>query len=234
MKILIVENDKNDLINLYSLLDDFGETNHIQIEKVIENEREKILDNSSNFDIAFFDIELDNNKNGIELACELRKINKDIRIIFVSNYNKYLIDGYKARADLYLLKPINQDQFNLEMYEITRDYLNRDAGITDLKYSQTKIYFRDILYIEVLARKLNLHLVDGQIISKFDTLKRWMDLLKECSFSQPHRAFLINLEHVQHLYKDHIIMDNEELIQITDSYRDRFRKDYILYLNRKV
>ena len=80
MKILIVENDKNDLINLYSLLDDFGETNHIQIEKVIENEREKILDNSSNFDIAFFDIELDNNKNGIELACELRKINKDIRI----------------------------------------------------------------------------------------------------------------------------------------------------------
>lgn len=234
MRILIVENNENDLIDTMVLLDNFSEQTDIDINFHVENNYTKILQIDSQFDIVMMDIELDNEENGIDLARKIRKQNKDIKIVFLSNYNRYLLDGYKAKADLYLLKPVPQDLFNSEMSELINDALYHDQGIYDERLSMTKIYFTDILYIEMLSRKINIHFVNGKIVQCYDTLMKWIEILKECPFSQPHRSFLVNMEHIIKFEKNNITLKNGEILPITRVFLDKFRADYIRYLNQRA
>lgn len=55
-------------------------------------------------DIAFLDIEMAE-VNGIELARQLKKINDDIQIVFVTGHDQYALEAFHVEAIGYLLKP---------------------------------------------------------------------------------------------------------------------------------
>lgn len=59
----------------------------------------------NDFDIAFLDISI-SDKNGIELAKELKAIKKDINIVFTTGYSEYAVKAFELYASGYLLKPI--------------------------------------------------------------------------------------------------------------------------------
>ena len=234
MKILVVENNKDDLIDTISLIDNYREIANLDISFKVEYDYEKVLEIVNEYDFLLMDIELNNNVNGIELACRIREFNRDIKLVFLSNYNSYLIDGYKAKADLYLLKPVSQYEFNIMMNDLFEDYFFHNAGIVDFKIYSEKLYFHKISYIEILSRKVYIHLIDGKVISTLDTLLKWINLLNDYPFTQPHRSFIVNLEQIQTYRKKEIIMKTGETIKITDVYIDKFREDYIRYLNRRA
>lgn len=234
MKILIIENDQNDLIETVTLIEDFKSKTNVKISYKVEYDYSKIISIINEYDFILMDIELNNNVNGIDLACEIRKFNRDIKLIFLSNYNKYLIDGYKAKADLYLLKPVTQNEFDKAMNDLMKEYIFHNAGIIDQKISTEKIYFHKILYVERLSRKVYIHMTNGETFSTYDPLTKWIDLLSDYPFTQPHRSFLINMEHIQTYKKREVIMKNGYNIQITDYFINKFREDYICYLNRRA
>jgi two-component SAPR family response regulator len=70
------------------------------------------LENS--FEAAFIDIAMPGT-NGIELAKELRKINKDVIIVFISAYDDYLWDFNKIGGDYYILKPYDKETLEMAM-----------------------------------------------------------------------------------------------------------------------
>ena len=59
-------------------------------------------------EIAFLDIELPG-MNGIQLAEELRKYRKDIMIVFVTAFERYIKDFNKIGGDYYIVKPYSQE-----------------------------------------------------------------------------------------------------------------------------
>ena len=46
--------------------------------------------------------------NGIELGCELKKINPDIILIYVTGYSRYVVDAMKMKADYCIMKPYDK------------------------------------------------------------------------------------------------------------------------------
>lgn len=233
MRILIVENDESDLNEILTLFDKFQEHQDFKLDIIVKTNIDTIMKEHDNFDIIILDIELDNT-NGIDLARTIRKENKDIRIIFISNYNRYLVDGYKARADLYLLKPVNQIQFNKEMRDIAWDYIYSNQGMFNPKIHPSKIYFKNILYIEILQRKSIIHLTNKQEISCYYTLKKWISIISDAPFAQPHRSFYINLSHIKEYKINEVIMEDNTSISITDVYRKNFQTEYFRYINRSI
>ena len=234
MDILVIENNKTDLSDTLALLEQFSKDMDIEINYHVEDDYQRVLTIHHQYDIIMMDIELDAGFNGIDLAKAIRRTNKDIKIIFLSSYNRYLLDGYKAKADLYLLKPVQQQLFNQEMKEVVADAIYHTKGIFDERLSQTKIYFSDILYIEMLSRKLNLHFLDGHTIGCYDTLIKWLDLLKECPFAQIHRSFIVNMEHITKFEKKSVTLKNNKKLQISDGYLNQFKIAYMGYLNRRT
>ncbi len=60
-------------------------------------------------DIAFLDIKM-RGMTGLELAKQLKDINENINIIFVTGFSEYSMDAFRLYASDYLLKPVDVAQ----------------------------------------------------------------------------------------------------------------------------
>lgn len=67
-----------------------------------------------------------------------------------------------------------------------------------------------------------IHLVTKEKIQIRGTLAELVEQLPANKFVQPHKSYLINLEHVDRMNKREIIMTNGELIPIGRSKSDSF------------
>ena len=73
-------------------------------------------------DVAFLDIRMDE-KNGIQLARELKDINGDTNIIFTTAYCEYALEAYRVYASDYLMKPISSDAITKAMANLRNPVL---------------------------------------------------------------------------------------------------------------
>lgn len=230
MKILIFDDNKQDIQNLkiciQALFNELALSFHIL---ECQNKDEVIM-NIKNADLLFLDIEL-KNENGINIGYEIQSIPNDCRIILTTNYAKYAIEGYKIHADRYFIKPISQQEFNIEMTAIIKKYLKKYLGFYNPKISKNKIYYREIMYIEFFDRKTIIHLVNGTNISTSYPLKYWFEQLHEHGFHYPHKSFLVNLEYISAFKTHDIILINEELIPLSRHFKNEFESIYNNYLH---
>ena len=58
-------------------------------------------------DFALLDVQMPG-MNGIELGCELKKLNPDMILIYVTGYTRYVIDALKIKADYCIMKPYDK------------------------------------------------------------------------------------------------------------------------------
>jgi two-component SAPR family response regulator len=75
-------------------------------------------------DIAFLDIEMPE-ISGLELAEKLMEIDPYIRVVFVTAYNQYALDAFRAHAIGYLLKPLDSAEFTEQVDLLSHRYRMR-------------------------------------------------------------------------------------------------------------
>lgn len=69
---------------------------------------------SRSFHVAFLDIKLDG-ADGLVLAKQLKDLQPDLHIIFVTGYEKYAVSAFAMHASGYLLKPATPDEVRREL-----------------------------------------------------------------------------------------------------------------------
>ena len=168
-----------------------------------------------------------------EIASKIRTYNRSSIIIITSSFKKYLIDGYKIEAKRYLIKPIDEKVFNIEMQSVLSTSFKQQYGFFDKKISQYKIHYKDMLYIEFLNRHTIIHFVNN--IEKKTTypLKHWIEKLSNKGFGQPYKSFLVNLDYVSGFSSDgkDIIMNNGEKIPLSKNFKKSFTNQYFANLH---
>ncbi len=102
MKVLIVDDEIFALNDLKEVLEDC--IPQAEIETFSKAEQAIEYAKSTNIDIAFLDIEM-NNMTGIQLAEQLLKIHEKTNIIFVTGYSEYALEAFSVYASGYILKP---------------------------------------------------------------------------------------------------------------------------------
>lgn len=70
-------------------------------------------------DVAFLDMEL-SMMNGIQLAKEIKRVNENIHIVFVTAYTKYAYEAFGVDAVDYILKPYSKDEITRVLAKIKR------------------------------------------------------------------------------------------------------------------
>ncbi|MCK9161865.1 MAG: response regulator [Arcobacter butzleri] len=106
LNILYVEDDENIKYELSNLLKNF--VNHIYTASDGQEGYEVFLNNQSKIDVIISDINMPK-LSGIEMMQEIRKINKEIPVIFATAYSDsaFLAEAIKVKVYDYIVKPIN-------------------------------------------------------------------------------------------------------------------------------
>ncbi len=116
-RILLVEDD----INLGSLLREYLNAKGYDCSLEGDGEKGYRTFKKDHFDLCILDIMLPV-KDGYTLAREIRVLNPDIPIIFLTakSMKKDIIDGFEAGADDYLTKPFSMDELLMRIEAVLR------------------------------------------------------------------------------------------------------------------
>ena len=185
----------------------------------------------SQYDLVFLDIEIGED-SGIEFGRQIREANPYLPIMLTTNFKQYAIEGYKIKADRYFLKPIDKFELYLELKDILKDAIRNSKYIYDEKICFNQIYFNDIYYVEVINRKSIIHNKKYGELESSKTLKEWNDIFEDYGFAQSHKAFLINLHNIKLYDGNHVVLMNDEKLDITRHYKESFEAAYIKYIVR--
>ncbi|WP_082189992.1 response regulator [Candidatus Stoquefichus sp. SB1] len=112
MKILIIDDEEMALKDLMSILQQV--IPYSEIYPCHSYQEALTIIKTTSIDIAFLDIEI-GEKNGIVLAKEMKDLQTDIHIIFVTAYAKYAMDAFAVHANGYLLKPVQKEDIQREL-----------------------------------------------------------------------------------------------------------------------
>lgn len=61
------------------------------------------------YDVLLLYIEM-GNMDGVTLARQIRKSNKNVQIVFITGYSDYIAEGYDVEALHYLMKPLKDEK----------------------------------------------------------------------------------------------------------------------------
>ena len=166
-------------------------------------------------------------------------------LVFTTAYSEYAIEGYKANGVGYLLKPYGFDEFEAaaqkvrdvcEIRQQAKDEVSTqigDDGIIYVKsdYKIVRINIEQIRYIEAMSEYLRISCEgkDKPIIVLL-SMKKIEEHLPSNKFMRIHRSFIINLDKVSEVKKNHVLMEGDVSLPIGDNYKDAF----INYLNSKI
>lgn len=194
------------------------------------NSAEELLSSSLYFDIAFLDIELDNNTSGFQLVKALRNNNKKCIISFFTNYNKYAVKGYEYQPFSYILKSEPEKLIRQRIKEVFAEYKRRHKIISGTYNGYAfRTSLEDIYYISISNHIITLHTAKGNF-ELYRQMKDVCDELSGCGFFRCHRSYMVNLHHVYVMRSDGVfVLDDQKhtTIPIGIRYKDA-AEDYYL------
>jgi len=169
---------------------------------------------------------------GFELVNNLKK--KPV-FIFTTAYCEYAIEGFKADALDYLLKPIDLPEFTkavnkakewLEikneknsLVETTKDFL-----FIKSEYKIIRINFSEITYIQGMSEYVKIHLAGRKPIMSLLSLKSLEAQLPIELFMRVHKSFIINLQKINMIERNEIVYDDGTIIPVSAQYKAIFQE----------
>jgi DNA-binding LytR/AlgR family response regulator len=181
-------------------------------------------------DLVFLDIQMPR-VSGLELIRSLKVCPK---IILTTAYREYAVEAFELDVMDYLIKPVTHERFMkaisrfnyytnvlVEKPEISNGF---DMAYIFLKVGkgQTKIYLKDILYIEGLKDFIKVH-TSQKVFVASERISYMDDKLPENKFARVHKSFIVSLEKINSIQAEQVMIGHTAL-PIGRVYKNEFLK----------
>ena len=189
-------------------------------------------------DLLFLDIQMPE-LNGLELS---KMIPENTRIVFTTAFDQYAVDGFRANALDYLLKPISYADFMeacnkaLQWFQLVQQQEEPAAAANEKEeiksifvkseYKLLQINLDDIRYIEGLKDYVKIYTEQSpHPILSLMNMKAIEQMLPTSRFIRVHRSFIVQKSKIREIERNRIVF-GDVYIPIGDSYKQAFQ-DFI-------
>ena len=182
------------------------------------------------YDILLLDIDMEG-LDGIETARRIREADKEVRLIYVTNYRDYTIFAFAVHAFAYLLKPVEQEELFAQLDEVCAYGLARSWPELEFHAAEgiVRMETSRILCFEYFDRQVLMHTTDGVLHLK----RRITEVAREMAvygFAVPHKSFVVNLYAVQRIRGYEITLTDGRTIPLSQKKSALFRRELNDYL----
>lgn len=209
IKIAICDDEKYDLNLLENMLKNILNKNNLEANIFKFSSSYEFLEFQKNsfiaFDLILLDILMDG-LNGLDLAKEIRNLDLEVKILFISTSKDYILDGYDVHAYNYILKPVSYFKLEYVILDFIDSFNNSQNNFFTVKNKQS--IFR-----------INLDNIEDALISK--------------NFIRCHKSYLVNLNYIKKIENSKIITLNNNIIPISRSYLRKTKDLFFEYFRCK-
>lgn len=197
---------------------------------------EELLDKLSagiRFDIIFLDVEMDN-IDGVKTAEQIRTIDSETIIIFVSSHSRYTKDAFRVEALHFIDKPIDPDEFAEVFARAVKKYCTNNETVTfKWEAERYNIPIKDIVYIEGYKRHLTVVTVKGEVeaVGRIPVVQK---VLAPYGFIQLHQGFIVNAEFIKVFGREDVTLKDGKKLTVSVRKRRDALKSYDAYLRNRM
>jgi len=154
----------------------------------------------------------------------LKSLANPPKVIFVTAFREYALDGYELDAVDYLVKPVTFERFlkaiskvkrllGHEVASISTEYKkNPDAFVyVRINKSMQKVLLNQLLYIESRKDYVKLFLTSGESFLAKHSISSMENMLSEYSFLRVHRSYIISVAKMTGYNNNDIIVSGKEI-----------------------
>ena len=139
----------------------------------------------------------------------LRNLSHPPKVIFVTAYRDYAVEGYELDAVDYLVKPVSFERFVKAVTKLKRmtapdkdvqtaDYKPNPQAFVYLKVDKhmQKVFVNEILYIESWKDYVKLFLTGNKTILVKQSISSMENLLSAHRFVRVHRSYIVSIDKI--------------------------------------
>lgn len=236
LNVCICDDDAGDAAQIQALVESFaGEHPEFPLKVQIFSSTYDLLEylnEKGGFDLYLLDIIMPHLK-GMELAELIRARNEVAEILFLTSSPEYALEAFDVAACGYLLKPVDKEKFD-KAFLIAAGRLTQPENpylLLKTRDGLRKILFRELVMVESFNHDRVCTLTDGSKAVTADTLTSIMGRLSgDPRFYSPHRAYIINLEHITALNPANVVMSTGQTAPIARVNYTALKRAYMDYL----
>ena len=125
-------------------------------------ELKRQVTSGTKYDIIFLDIQMKGG-DGITAAENIRKVDDNVLLIYVSGYDKYMMELFRLDVFGFIKKPIDEEILTKTFLETYQRVCSKMVYFTfSYKHEEYKILCKEILYFESNARKVTIYTQNGE------------------------------------------------------------------------
>lgn len=179
---------------------------------------------NASYQIVFMDIEM-KPMDGMQAAERIRKHDRDVIIIFVTNLAQFAVQGYKVEAMDYVLKPVNYFAFAQVLQKAVKSVRQKTAFYLYIvrESSMIRLDAANINYIESQGHNVIYHTAQEDYVCR-DSLKNLEQKLEGRHFSRCNSGYLVNLARVERVEKNEVTVSGT-VLQISRPRKKGFMED---------
>ena len=171
-------------------------------------------------DVLILDINLHNQKTGLEIAETVRKTNKSCYIIFTTGYFEHVLTAFKYKTFDYICKPVTKERLEETILRLFEDVSGSQKKYIRLDTKNTIINESDVQYIKREGMKIIFHTQhrDYDIYSSFAKIEESLP----SNFVRCHKSFIANVNNITKLepMSNLIYFDKNSTCDIGPKYKD--------------
>ncbi len=182
-------------------------------------------------DLMFVDINMPD-LSGMEFV---KSLIKPPKVIFITAYRDYAVEGFQVDAADYLVKPISFAAFSQSVEKTKQRYFSQQEQTATIKhddkflfikseYKIVRINLNDITYIQGMRDYVRIFQVHDNPIMAILNMGKIMEHLPNEGFMRVHRSYIVNLNKIQTIERNRIIFDKKVYIPISDQYKEDFKR----------
>lgn len=171
--------------------------------------------------VALMDIQMPK-LNGMDGAVQLRRLDKTVSILFITNLVQYAQRGYEVDAVGFLVKPVQYYDFALKFQKALDLYvMNEDRCITVPRAGGLcRISTDKLMFVEIINHRLYYHTVD-EVIEMTGVLSAVERELRSYGFLRCNKCYLVNPKFIVGVKNFNVEVGNH-VLQISRPRRSAF------------
>ncbi|MCH5258272.1 MAG: response regulator transcription factor [Lachnospiraceae bacterium] len=231
MKIAVCDDSSKDREMLIALLRDYEKNKGIEFEIAEYDCGEALLENMAvlrDCRIIFIDISMEQ-ISGLEAAAQIKSLYPEVRIVLVTAYINYALEGYKVKASRFLVK----DDLSItitECMDALMGEIEQETQTIEFPFVEGNIKLKvsDIIYIETSKHKNVFYTKEGScsIYKKLDEIE---NELQSFGFVRVHLSFLVNMRYIRKISSYIMTLTTGKEISVPKTRYAAVKKQYTLY-----
>lgn len=185
------------------------------------NAVEFLEDYKAIYTVVFMDIQMPQ-MNGMDAAVELRKLDKTVSLIFITNMIQFAQKGYEVDAVSFLIKPVSYFDFSMKFRKALDIYVVNEERSIIVKNQGglCRISTDKLMYVEIISHRLHYHLIDD-VIEVTGVLSVVESELSAYGFLRCNKCYLVNPKFVVGV-KGFDVQVGNQILQISRPRRAAF------------